>query len=167
MHGYDLVRELERREVRDWAEVSRPHVYYALRKLAAARLIAAAAGVAGTGRGPDRRVYALTADSQSAYAEALARPDWATQRPPPAFRTWWMLAAQADSSVRAAQIKRRRRFLENEVARERETLRELATYTEPAAAPGREIVDLAIRQFETEMRWLDDVADGNRATSSR
>lgn len=158
MHGYDLARELERREVRDWAEVSRPHVYYALRKLAAAGLISAVHADTSTGaRGPDRRVYALSASGRIAYAESLARPDWATQRPPPAFRTWWMLAAQADPALREAQIARRRRFLEDELARERATLQELASYTEPAAAPGRQIVDLAIRQFETELRWLEDV----------
>ena len=34
MHGYELNQELERREVRDWAGISRPQVYYSLKKLA-------------------------------------------------------------------------------------------------------------------------------------
>ncbi len=33
MHGYQLNQTLENREVRDWAVISRPQVYYSLRKL--------------------------------------------------------------------------------------------------------------------------------------
>src|ERR1700676_5340466 len=41
MHGYQVNLELERREVRDWAGISRPQVYYSLEKLAAKGLIRA------------------------------------------------------------------------------------------------------------------------------
>lgn len=33
MHGYQLVSELESRDVQDWAAISRPQVYYSLNKL--------------------------------------------------------------------------------------------------------------------------------------
>src|SRR5437660_8094170 len=33
MHGYQANAELERREIRDWANVSLPQVYYSLKKL--------------------------------------------------------------------------------------------------------------------------------------
>src|ERR1700742_1880037 len=33
MHGYEANLELERRQVRDWAGISRPQVYYSLEKL--------------------------------------------------------------------------------------------------------------------------------------
>src|SRR6516162_9618777 len=33
MHGYQANLELERRQIRDWAAVSRPQVYYSLEKL--------------------------------------------------------------------------------------------------------------------------------------
>src|SRR5436853_184716 len=39
MHGYQANLELERREIRDWANVSRPQVYYSLEKLARGGLI--------------------------------------------------------------------------------------------------------------------------------
>ncbi len=39
MHGYQVNLELERREVRDWAGISRPQVYYSLEKLAAANAV--------------------------------------------------------------------------------------------------------------------------------
>ena len=34
MHGYQANAELERREIRDWAAISRPQVYYSMEKLA-------------------------------------------------------------------------------------------------------------------------------------
>jgi hypothetical protein len=53
MHGYGVNQELARREVRDWAGVSRPQVYYSLRKLADAGHIGPAPGrAAGAERGP-------------------------------------------------------------------------------------------------------------------
>ena len=33
MHGYQANLELERRQVRDWAGISRPQVYYSLEKM--------------------------------------------------------------------------------------------------------------------------------------
>ena len=33
MHGYELTRVLEYRDVEDWAAISKPQVYYSLRKL--------------------------------------------------------------------------------------------------------------------------------------
>ncbi len=40
MHGYQVNQTLEYREVRDWAGISRPQVYYSLRKLERLALIA-------------------------------------------------------------------------------------------------------------------------------
>ena len=42
MHGYEANAELERRQVRDWAGISRPQVYYSLEKLARLGLVRAA-----------------------------------------------------------------------------------------------------------------------------
>ena len=41
MHGYQANLELERREIRDWANLSRPQVYYSLEKLAREGMIQA------------------------------------------------------------------------------------------------------------------------------
>src|SRR5215210_648181 len=142
MHGYEVNQELARREVRDWAGVSRPQVYYSLRKLADAGHIGPAPGRAagaergsaerGSGEGgPERRVYRVTAAGRRAYAAALARPEWATQRPPPPCVTWLVLATHADPAVRARQLARRRAFLEAEAMRERATLAAILTGTGP------------------------------------
>lgn len=164
MHGYEVNHVLEQRDVRDWAGVSRPQVYYSLRKLAEAGHIAPAPGHADGAEqglaegGPERRVYRVTAAGRRAYAAALARPEWATQRPPPAFVTWLVLATHADPAMRARQIARRRDFLEAEATRERATLEAILTGTGPAVAIAALVVRLTIRQFEAELAWLDEVA---------
>lgn len=169
MHGYEVNQELERREVRDWAGVSRPQVYYSLRKLADAGHIGPAPGrAAGAERGsaergsaeggPERRVYRVTAAGRRAYAAALARPEWATQRPPPPFVTWLVLATHADPAVRARQLARRRAFLEAEAMRERATLAAILAGTGPTVVVAALVVSLTIRQFEAELAWLGEVA---------
>lgn len=160
MHGYEVNQELERREVRDWAGVSRPQVYYSLRKLAGAGHIGPAPDTEHTPAegGPERRIYRVTAAGRRAYADALARPEWATQRPPPAFITWLVLATHADPAMRAHQLARRRAFLEAEAARERVTLAAIRTNTGPTFTVAALVVSHTIRQFEAELAWLNEVA---------
>ena len=164
MHGYELNQELELREVRDWAGVSRPQVYYSLRKLAGAGPIgpppdrAADTEHARAEGGPERRIYRVTAAGRRAYAAALARPEWATQRPPPPFVTWLVLATHGDPAVRASQLERRRAFLEGEAARERVTLAAIRTNTGPTFTVAALVVSHTIRQFEAELAWLGEVA---------
>ncbi len=94
MHGYQVNLELERRNVRDWAAVSRPQIYYSLEKLATAGLIRAGESE-DPAAGPDRRVFETTAKGRHALSDALEREDWTTQRDRPAFLTWVALSWQA------------------------------------------------------------------------
>src|SRR3954468_21967454 len=121
MHGYEVNLELERRQVRDWAGVSRPQVYYSLEKLARMKLIKAA-GDEEAAAGPERRVYSTTAAGAAALADALERDDWTTGRERPVFLTWMALSWLARPGVFKRQLKRRRLFVETELAREQATL---------------------------------------------
>jgi DNA-binding PadR family transcriptional regulator len=154
MHGYQANAELERREVRDWAGISRPQVYYCLEKLARRKLIAARRSRAPA-EGPERQVFATTEKGRAALAEALERPEWATQRERPPFLTWLALSWLSRAGVLQRQLQRRRTFLEAELSRERQTLR--AIYAEVGHQYHEAIwmVRLMIAQFETELRWLD------------
>jgi len=156
MHGYQLVRELERREVRDWAGISRPQVYYSLRKLLRAHLVRPVRG--GRSAGPERRVYAPTAAAESALADALARVDWATQRPPDPFITWLVLSLHARPRDARALVSARRDFLQAQLAKERATLPAILADTVPTTRLAASIVRYAIRAFELELRWLSGVA---------
>jgi len=153
MHGYQANLELERREIRDWAGISRPQVYYSLEKLARAGLIRASE-TDEPAAGPERSTYQTTAKGRAALADALEREEWTTQRERPPFLTWIALSWQARAGVFQGQLERRRKFLEKELLHEKETLRSIL---EEVGHPHHEavwMVSLMIEQFQVELRWL-------------
>lgn len=162
MHGYELNQELVRRDVQDWAGVSRPQVYYSLRKLEEAGLVLPASGVPSAQEREstrDRRTLEVTASGRRAFDAALAREDWTAHRPPPPFLTWLVLAVHAPRDVVRRQIERRRRFLEREIRVERETLRDIRADYGPMVPTAELIVDLTIRQFQLELAWLGEAEE--------
>jgi len=153
MHGYQANLELERREIRDWAGISRPQVYYSLEKLARAGLIRSSEADQPAS-GPERSTYETAAKGKAALAGALEREEWATQRDRPPFLTWIALSWQARPGVFEKQIQRRRKFLLQELAREKDTLRSIL---EEVGHPFHEavwMVSFLRDQFELELRWL-------------
>lgn len=156
MHGYEVVLELERRDVQDWAGISRPQVYYSLQKLAGAKLIRSVRDEASA-RGPERTVYGPTAAARAALADALERESWATQRPPPPFLTWTALSIHARRPAMHRLIERRRTFLVEQIAKERATLDAIRKDEGPTIPIAESIVGFAIRQFELELAWLDEL----------
>jgi DNA-binding PadR family transcriptional regulator len=153
MHGYQANAELERREIRDWAGISRPQVYYSMEKLARSGLLRAAEN-AEPAAGPDRSVFETTAKGKQALADALEHEEWTTQRERPAFQTWLALSWQARPGVLQEQIQRRRRFLKKELAREKEILRSVL---EEVGHPYHEavwMISFVLEQFKLELRWL-------------
>lgn len=157
MHGYQANLELVRREVQDWAGVSRPQVYYSLEKLAAQGLIRARHD-SESAAGPERTVYATSAKGRAALADALERPDWATRRDRPAFLTWMALSWQARPGVFGRQLKRRREFVEKELAREEATLESIRSEVGHEFHEAVWMVSLMIEQFRAELRWLEKLA---------
>jgi DNA-binding PadR family transcriptional regulator len=156
MHGYEANLELERRCIRDWAAISRPQVYYSLEKLAAAGFIRAADS-GEPAAGPERRVFQTTAKGRAAIADALEREDWTLQRDRPAFSTWVALSWLARPGVFQKQLRRRKKFVVAELAREEETLRSVLEEVGHAYHEAVWMVSLMIEQFKTELRWLRKV----------
>ena len=153
MHGYQANQELERREVKDWAGISRPQVYYSMEKLARAGMIQSAeTGEAAAG--PERATFETTAKGRAALAAALEREDWTTQRERPAFLTWMALSWQARPGVFAEQAQRRREFLEKELAREEETLKSVLEEVGHRYHEAVWMIGLMIEQFKAELKWL-------------
>ncbi len=155
-HGYDLKAELERREVKDWVSVSRPQVYYSLRKLADRGLIRPTEASADSG-GPERQVYAITPDGRWELALSLGRDEWATSRPPQPFLIWLALSAHADKDTRARVLEARSTFIEDTLSRERQTLMGFGQHDGPMVAEGVMMVELVIAQLECERDWLKKV----------
>jgi DNA-binding PadR family transcriptional regulator len=152
MHGYQANLELERREIQDWAAISRPQVYYSVEKLARAgmlrRLETGAPAV-----GPERDTFETTEKGREALADALEREEWTTQRDHPAFLTWLALSWQARPGVFRKQLRKRRKFLQKELEREKKTL--LSIYAEVGHKFHEAVwmVSLMINQLRTEILW--------------
>jgi len=157
LHGYQANLELERRQVRDWAGISRPQVYYSLDKLERLGLIRAGESEEPHA-GPERRVFATTAKGRAALADALAREDWTTQRERPPFLTWIALSWQARPGIFQRQLERRRKFLEKELVREEATLRAIRHEVGHRFHEAVWMVSLTIEQFRAELRWLRRLA---------
>jgi len=153
MHGYEANLELERREIRDWAGISRPQVYYSLEKLARAGLIRPSE-TDEPAAGPERSTFQTTAKGRSALADALEQEEWARQRDRPAFLTWMALSWQARPGIFQQQLERRRTFLQTELHREKETLRSILEEVGHAHHEAVWMVSLMIEQFRVELRWL-------------
>ncbi|HET9743496.1 MAG TPA: PadR family transcriptional regulator [Terriglobales bacterium] len=156
MHGYQANLELERREVRDWAGISRPQVYYSLEKLERLGFLRAARD-REPAAGPDRSVFAVTASGRSALAGALEREDWTTQRERPPFLTWIALSWLARPGVFEKQIQRRREFLKSELAREEEVLNSVLREVGHPYHEAVWMLKLMIQQFKSELGWLEDL----------
>jgi DNA-binding PadR family transcriptional regulator len=157
MHGYQANVELERRQVQDWAGVSRPQVYYSLEKLARLGLIKEA-GDREPALGPERRIFSTTAKGRAALASALEREDWTNQRDRPPFLTWMALSWQASPGGVRKQLQRRKEFLQSELAREEATLHAVEKEVGHRFHEAVWMIKLMIEQFRAELSWLRQVS---------
>ena len=157
MHGYQANLELERRQVRDWAAVSRPQIYYSIEKLEQLGYLRSGTDNAPAA-GPDRTVYQTTARGRAALAEALEREDWTIGRERPPFLTWLALSWQASPETVRTQIERRRAFLDRELERERATLRAIRAEVGHEFHEAVWMVKLIVSQMRVELAWLRKLA---------
>lgn len=153
MHGYEVIAELERRQIHDWASVSRPQVYYSVEKLLRLGLVRPASDEAPAA-GPERRVVTTSAAGRTALADALERHDWTTGRDRPAFLTWMALSWQARPGVFKENLRRREAFVRAELVREEETLRAVEAEVGHPYHEAVWMITLMIEQFRAELRWL-------------
>ncbi len=152
-HGYDLYRVLLLRDVHHWAPVSRPQVYYSLRKLERLGMTRAVDG--GAAEGPEKRTYVPTAKGRREAAEALDRSDWATHRPLPPFLTWAALSWGTDEETVNRQVDRRRAFLTAQIEREELTLESIREEFEGRPSVPEMMLELGLQSFRLELAWLD------------
>jgi len=157
MHGYEAYSLLEFRQVRDWAGVSRPQIYYSLEKLARQNFIRASSDKEDS-RGPERSVFETTPEGRAALADALEQDHWTTRTEQPAFLTWMALSWQCRNGVFQKQLERRREFLEKELARRKKTLVAVKSEVHHPFHEAVWMLSLGIEQIRTELRWLKKVA---------
>jgi len=153
MHGYQANLELERRQIREWAGISRPQVYYSLEKLGRLGLIGKA-NTSELAAGPERSVFATNAAGRARLADALESEEWTTQRERPPFLTWIALSWQARPGIFDRQLRRRSAFLEKELEKEIATLRSIRQEVGHRFHEAVWMVSLTIQQLRTELRWI-------------
>lgn len=155
-HGYDLVSHLSRRQGGDPAKVSRAQIYYSLKKLLGLGFILTVKD-SGPPAGPERERYRLSAAGQRAMVAALSQPEWARQRPPIPFHVWLQLVGQAAPVDRAAVLRERRAFLDEQIEQETRTLEALRREPGGGQAVTIAIVSHAIEVCRLERELLDAV----------
>lgn len=154
LYGYQANALLEFRKWREW--VSRPQVYYSLDKLARLGFIRSTE-MEAVAMGPERAVFETTAKGRGALADALERDDWAAQTDRPPFLIWLALSWQCRSGVFLKQLRKRRAFLEAELARKQEILRAVRKEVGHRHHEAVWMLSLNIDQIGTELRWLKKV----------
>ena len=153
MHGYELLKEYERQEVADWAPVSRPHVYYALGKLAERGLVAAARRAPGPRR-ESAQPWRVTPSGRAALAAALDEVSWAARNEAPPFLTWMGLAIHAKPEARQRVVEARREAVAARLAREQATLAGIRADRGARVGVAEWMVGLTVAQCELELSWL-------------
>src|SRR5258708_29343468 len=152
MYGYQTNMELERREIWDWEEVSRPQVYYSLEKLARMGLLRKLDPREPQAR-LNRDTFETSEKGRAALADTLEREEWTTQRDRPAFLTWLALSWLARPGVFRKQLKKRRKFLLKELKRENATLMSIYEDVGHKFHEAVSMVGLIINHLRTEIRW--------------
>ena len=168
MHGYEVNATLEDRKIREWAPVSRPQIYYSLDKLTRLRLIRIAAEDTASA-GPERRVFETTPLGRERLADALESGRWVNNRIHQPFLIWLALSWQARPRTLVRQLNSRKKFLEQRLAEEQATLKDVM---DEVGHPYHEAVwmlQLMIEQSESEIRWIQRILSeaGKRAPASQ
>ena len=156
MHGYEVNATLEERNIRDWAPVSRPQIYYSLSKLTDLKLIR----VTETGSpaaGPERRVMQTTARGREQLADALEARHWVTQKVHQPFLIWLALSWQARTKTFRKQLDNRKKLLEERLAEEKETLADVLAEVGHQYHEAVWMLQLLIEQTQTELRWVERI----------
>src|SRR5437016_5686540 len=156
MHGYEVNATLEDRNIREWAPVSRPQIYYSLDKLTRLGLIRVGADESPAA-GPERRVFETTASGRDRLADALESKHWVNNRVHQPFLIWLALSWQARPRAFRKQLTERRKVLEARLTDERATLKDVL---DEVGHPYHEAVwmlQLVIEQMESERRWIERI----------
>ena len=157
MHGYELLREFDQQEVTEWARVSRPHVYYALQKLARLGYTESIPEKSNSAPERARTTYQVSALGRAALRNDLGRSSWAKAKAPAPFSTWFGLSIHTSPARRQKILIGRAAFLKAEIERKHETLKIIHKYESVRAPIGIQLVRLYIEQCATELRWIESL----------
>jgi len=154
MHGYEVNATLENRNIRDWAPVSRPQIYYSLDKLTNLGLIRVGTDESPAA-GPERRVFETTATGRDRLADALESKHWVANRVYEPFLIWLALSWQARPRTFRKQLNARKKLLEERLEKEQATLKDVLNEVGHPYHEAVWMLQLVIEQMQSELRWID------------
>ena len=167
MHGYEVNSTLENRQIRHWAPVSRPQIYYSLDKLTKLRLIRTSSDETPSA-GPERRVFETTTLGRDRLADALESKRWIDNRVHQPFLIWLALSWQARPRTFRNQLKSRKKILEARLAEERDTLDDVLAEVGHPYHEAVWMLELTIEQLASELRWIDRIlSDADKRAPAR
>ena len=158
MHGYEVNATLENRNIRDWAPVSRPQIYYSLDKLTSLGLIRVGTDESPAA-GPERRVFETTAAGRDRLADALESKHWVHNRVHQPFLIWLALSWQARPRTFRKQLRDRHKLLAERLTEERATLKDVLKEVGHPYHEAVWMLQLIIEQMESEQRWIERILD--------
>jgi DNA-binding PadR family transcriptional regulator len=153
MHGHEANLELERRQVSDWADISRPTVYWSLKKLVRRGLICTTKGSNKSAR-RRRQVFTPTPKSRAAFLQAMNYDYWPTQRGRSEFVTWFALSSPMAPACFKRQLRSREKFLREHLAREESRLRRILRENGDRFSEVVWVIRFLIDECRAELRWL-------------
>ncbi len=157
MHGYDINRELKRRDVQDWASVSRAQVYYSLKKMNEIGVILEEPGTTEADESR-RQVFRITEEGRALYRSALKDPFWSGERAVPRFMTWAALSLAGEDDSRRDLLDLRLSFLKKELEKEKETLDRMEIRDPRKRQIVRGSIRYMMKCFEAEIEWIESMA---------
>ena len=155
-HGYQVEQDIERRGMREWTEIGFSSIYYVLNRLETAGWLESRpdAAIQPGRRGPQRRVYALTAGGREAYRRAVCQR---LRQPRPRSADFALALAnlpavpleEARAAIAAQQagLAARLQELQGKLERDRQAAAGLPPHVEALFA-------YSIAQMAAELAWL-------------
>jgi len=156
-HGYEVNATLTDRNIRDWAAVSRPQIYYSLDKLTRLKLIRITAQDSPSA-GPEKRVFETTEAGRERLADTLEAKHWVQGQTHPPFLTWLALSWQARPRAFQRQLKARTDILSKKLAAEKKTLEDVLAEVGHPYHEAIWMLQLTIKKIEIELAWLARIA---------
>jgi DNA-binding PadR family transcriptional regulator len=156
MHGYEVNATLDERQIREWAPVSRPQIYYSLDKLVRLGLLRIASDDEPAA-GPERRILQTTAAGIDRLAESLDQAHWVEDRVYQPFLIWLALSWKTRGRTFGRLLQDRKKFVADRVAIERSTLEAVLAEVGHRHHEAVWMLELKIEQSELELRWIDKI----------
>lgn len=151
-HGYELERIIEERGMRNWTELAFSSIYFVLNKLTHQGL-ASSSKQPAQGRGPAKRVYAVTPAGMAALKQGvrdgLANPEPGSQ----AFMFGLSCLPLLSPAESRAALLERQQMLEQ---RYQELLRHPALTQAGFPAHVKAMFTYSLALLQTELDWLEE-----------